>query len=140
MPKVKQQAKWYRDRNDRMVALSKEGAPICYLSQRFNLSDDTIGRIIPDRGKELPLSKMPPKRDLSDGEFMEKVGHLIRAMINDAGRCVKCGTRNQRIEALYFLKRGGVDAWVHAGGAEVDTQLRRMINEAADGYYKEEVI
>jgi hypothetical protein len=83
---------------------------------------------------------MPPKRDLSDGEFMEKVGRLINAMINEAGSCVKHGTNQERIEARYFLLEGGIDDWIHFTGIEVSLPLRRMINEAADGYYKEEEI
>jgi hypothetical protein len=83
---------------------------------------------------------MPPRRDLSDGEFMEKVGHLINAMINEAGSCVKCGTSKERAAAIYFLKEGGIDDWVHFAGTEVSLPLRRMINEAANGNYKEEAI
>jgi hypothetical protein len=94
------------------------------------------GRVV----KDLPMSKMPARRDLSDGEFMEKVGHLLNAMINEAGSCVKCGTDKERTEARYFLLDGGIDTWIHFTGLEVSLPLRRMINEAADGYYKEEAI
>ena len=90
--------------------------------------------------KDLPLTEMPPRRDLSDGEFMEKIGCIIHALIGNAAFDVKHGTNKQRTEARYFLLEGGIDDWVHFAGIEVSLPLRRMINEAADGYYKEEAI
>lgn len=110
--------------------------PVCRPIAKKERDDIRYNRVF----KDLPMTSMPSRRDLSDCEFMEKVGHLINAMINEAGSCVKHGSNKQRTEARYFLLEGGIDDWVHFAGIEVSLPMRRMINEAANGYYKEEAI
>jgi len=40
------QEKWYRERNEKIARLSNGGAPVCYLSDRFGLTDYWIRHIL----------------------------------------------------------------------------------------------
>lgn len=82
---------------------------------------------------EFDKSLIPTRKDLTADEFAVCVGRLVNAMICNASDDIANGSQQERKEAVFFLKGGGIDDWIHLVGLEVSRPLRQMIDKAAEG-------
>lgn len=82
---------------------------------------------------EFDESLIPTRKDLTADEFAVCVGRLVNAMIGNASEDIAKGNKQERKEAVFFLKGGGIDDWIHLVGLEVSRPLRQMIDKAAEG-------